>query len=83
MTDTPTPFTYISPTGIDLSDWPRNEWGQFLCTPARPKPVEITPSLDSKWVHLAAEPIGECPEGCCTDYACPSCGTSWREEHGD
>lgn len=33
--------------------------------------------------HPDAVAVGECSQGCCTDYQCPHCGYRWRYEWPD
>jgi hypothetical protein len=65
-------------------------------TTARPQPERrATPTEDGNvsatgamvpaamWRCCAAmdpEEVGDCGEGCCTDYRCRNCGRSWRHE---
>lgn len=58
-------------------DWPVDpETGRPICTTAQPMP----PYAPGQWLHPEAVCTGSCSSGCCDDYECPACGTSWRTE---
>lgn len=63
---------------FDPNTWPRDEKAthRFLCSPAHPRP----PYTDGQWSHTNILSDGECSEGCCDDYKCADCGTTWRVE---
>ncbi len=33
-----------------------------------------------RYIHPNAKGTGSCYDGCCDEYECPDCGTTWREE---
>jgi hypothetical protein len=50
---------------------------RFLCTPEHPMPK----GAKGLWSHKKVQHVGVCYEGCCDDYECRSCGTTWRREN--
>jgi hypothetical protein len=53
--------------------------GRPLCTPEKPMPK----GAPGQWAHEDVECVGSCRDGCCDDYRCKSCGTTWRVELPD
>lgn len=59
-----------------MSDFDRSERIDCRTVTERPLPK-------GRYVHPNAVDDGGCSEGCCDDYKCPDCGTSWRVEAPD
>lgn len=49
---------------------------QYICTAEQP----ADPLNRRGYWHLDVVEVGECSDGCCTDYRCLHCGYSWRHE---
>lgn len=49
------------------------------CLTVKERPLPKGPLYE----HPNAERVGDCGEGCCDDWECPDCGTSWRFEWPD
>jgi len=42
---------------------------------------KVESGVGKLYVHPNATVVGDCAEGCCDDYKCPDCGTTWRVEY--
>lgn len=51
---------------------------RFVCTKATP----WNPSIQGNVMHPDAVDDGECADGCCDDFKCPTCGHRWRVQNG-
>lgn len=44
---------------------------------------KVESGTGKRYLHPNAKVVGDCYEGCCDDYECPDCGTTWRLRGGD
>lgn len=53
----------------------------FVCTAEDPWTKEKWPHGPVN--HTARRKVGDCGQGCCTDYTCDHCKHNWRHEWPD